>query len=198
MRPSQKIITTALWAGIVLVMVGVVVGQFLMPRHNQTPLPHYYSVEPFQLMNENGRAFSDRDLRGRAYVADLIFTSCAGTCPLMSSKMAELQKSTPASVQLVSFTVNPEFDTPAVLKDYGKRYNADESRWHFLTGSSKAMTDVAMALKLPSQGPLAHSDRLLLIDGNGVVRGIYDGTDSEAIKRLAADATALARRSGAA
>lgn len=198
MRRSQKIITTALWVGLVLVMVGVVVGQFLMPRQNQPPLPVYYNVAPFRLIDENGQAFSDQDLRGRPYVADLIFSSCAGTCPLMSSKMAQLQKSTPQAVQLVSFTVNPEFDTPAVLKDYGKRYNADESRWHFLTGSPKQMTDVALALKLPGQGPLAHSDRLLLIDGNGAVRGIYDGTDGDAIKRLAADARGLAKRGGAA
>ncbi len=198
MNRPQQIITRCLWAGLVLVMVGVVVGQFWMPRQIAPPLPLYYNVAPFHLIDENGRDFSDQDLRGRPYIADLIFTSCASTCPIMSAKMAQVQKSTPSAVQLVSFSVNPEFDTPAVLKDYGRRYAADESRWHFLTGSPKQMTDVAAALKLPGQGPLAHSDRLLLIDGNGVVRGIYDGTDGDAIKRLTTDATALAKRGGAA
>ncbi len=193
-------ITTALWAALVLVMVGVVVGQFWRPRHNPPELPTYYNVGAFSLVDENGKPFTEQDLRGRPYVADIIFTTCAGTCPIMSSKLAEVQKLTPAGVQLVSFTVNPEFDTPAVLKEYAHRYHADESRWHFLTGSPQQMQDAAKkTLKLPAsppeaQNPIGHSDRLLLIDGAGNVRGIYDGRDDETVKRLAADASSLARR----
>jgi protein SCO1/2 len=110
--------------------------------------------------------------------------------------MAELQKLTPADVHLISFTVDPATDTPSVLKKYGESYHADFSRWHFLTGSIAQMADAAYEMKISLQpassaSPIMHSEKFLLIDGEGNVVGIYDGTNGDEVKRLAADATKL-------
>ncbi len=196
MGTKHKKITTLLWAGLVLVMVGVVVGKLCKPRGSA--LPRLFPAASFVLTDEKGQRFSNVDLAGHPYIAAFIFTRCASSCPVVSARMAQVQKQTPASVQMVSFTVDPAFDTPAVLDRYAKSYQADPSRWHFLTGDSAAMADVEAAMKMtapaPSKGdqPIVHSDHLLLIDGRGDVRGVYDSEDLQSVKQLATDATALA------
>jgi protein SCO1/2 len=115
--------------------------------------------------------------------------------------MAELQKNTPATVDLVSFTVDPKTDTPAILKEYGQGLHADFSRWHFLTGTDREMANAAYAMKIavhPADGQfaLSHSDRFLLVDSSGHVVGIYDGTNSADVARLTADAARLAGTGG--
>ena len=116
----------------------------------------------------------------------------------VSAKMVELQKNTPADVQLVSFTVDPATDTPAILKTYGESFHADFDRWHFLTGTPQQMFDVAAGMKVaakPAEGqdPILHSEKILLIDAAGTVRGLYNSNDDEAMKRLVADSEKLAR-----
>src|SRR5947209_402521 len=139
MDRMQRLITTTLWAVLVLVMVGVVVGQFWLPKRDAgrtlgTERParfqELFPAGTFSLTDQSGQTFTSDQLRGHTWVADFIFTTCGNVCPIMSRKMAELQQMTPSGVKLVSFTVNPEFDTPAVLKDYAKTLKADESRWH--------------------------------------------------------------------
>jgi protein SCO1/2 len=130
-------------------------------------------------------------------VADFIFTTCGNICPIMSGKMAEVQNQTPTKLAMVSFSVDPEHDTPAVLKAYGERLHADFSRWHFLTGTHGQMADAAfqmkISVKLPdSTGPLMHSDKFLLVNSSGKVVGIYNGTSADDVKRLIADASKLA------
>jgi len=98
----------------------------------------------------------------------------------------------------VSFTVDPEHDTPAVLKEYAARYGADESRWHFLTGTTTQMYQVAREMRLvvipPTQTEgVLHDEHFMLIDGDGNVRGIYDSKDKEAMDRLTQDATYLGK-----
>jgi protein SCO1/2 len=119
----------------------------------------------------------------------------------MSMKMSTLQRTVPdRDVHLVSFTVDPERDTPEVLKKYGRGFDADPKRWHFLTGDKQAMFDVAAGMKLTAApagqfGPdILHAEKFLLVDGDGRVRGIYDSNDEEALKKLAADAAHLANR----
>jgi cytochrome oxidase Cu insertion factor (SCO1/SenC/PrrC family) len=116
----------------------------------------------------------------------------------MTEKMKKLQDAVPAkNVQLVSFTVDPERDTPAVLKQYAKRFNADESRWHFLTGAKDTMFSTFKGLNLsatPAQDgrPIDHAEQFLLVDGQGRVRGIYHSKDDDKLKQLARDAATLA------
>jgi protein SCO1/2 len=196
MPPKHKKITTLLWAGLVLVMVGVVVGKLCQPKGSA--LPRLFPAAAFVLTDEKGQRFSNVDLAGHPYIAAFIFTRCASSCPVVSARMSQLQKQTPTTVQFVSFSVDPAFDTPAILDSYAKSYQADESRWHFLTGEASQIADVAAGMKLtapaPGQGdqPIVHSDHLLLIDADGTVRGVYDSGDMRSVKQLASDATALA------
>lgn len=202
MGRNQKIITTVLWGVLVLTMVGVVVGQFWLPRTSHiADLPVYFPAAHFNLIDQDGRPVTDQSLRGHPYILTFIFTTCSGSCPLMSSKMEQLQAHTSPDIRLVSFTVDPDHDTPKVLKEYGQRYHADNARWFFLTGTKKQMFDTALDMKIsvrPAQGeePLLHSDKFLLVDGQGNVRGIYDSKDDDSLKKLAADAEKLVERGG--
>ena len=196
MGTNHRKITIVLWAGLVLVTVGVVVGKLYKPRSSE--LPELFPAASFVLTDEKGQRFSNIDLAGHPYIAAFIFTRCGSSCPVVSARMAQVQKQTPAVVQLVSFSVDPSYGTPAVLDRYAKSYQADETRWHFLTGEASQMADVEAGMKVsapsPAAGdqPIVHSDHLLLVDGTGNVRGVYDSQDVQSVKQLASDASALA------
>src|SRR6266481_7297210 len=101
------------------------------------PLPVLGQIPGFELTDETGQPFDRKALDGKVWVADFIFTTCTGPCPRMSSLMRQVQQASGAipGVQLVSFTVDPEHDTPAALALYAARYHAQSERWHFLTGA---------------------------------------------------------------
>lgn len=194
----MKTVRNILWSLVLLTLIGIAVGKILLPKSmaQASPPPQLYQTAKLTLTDQDGKSFSTDNLRGHVWVADFIFTSCPGSCPLMSHEMAELQKSTPASVDFVSFTVDPKIDRPAVFKGYGQNLHADFSRWHFLTGTEQQMKDAAMGMKIavqPAQGKfaLAHSNRFLLVDASGYVVGVFDGTKPEDVARLAAEATKL-------
>jgi protein SCO1/2 len=191
-----------LWGLIVLAMVGIVVAKVLSPRQEKAlaQSPDLFAVPDIQLTDQDAKSFSTDQLHGHPWIADFIFTSCAGSCPVMTHEMAELQKKTPADVNLVSFTVDPEHDTPAILRAYGEGNRADFSRWHFLTGSREQMSQAAYGMKISvhpadKDFALTHSDRFLLVNQAGHVVGIYDGTSGQDVSRLAVDAGKLAARS---
>ena len=214
MRKNQKIITTVLWGVLVLTMVAVV-GLGMLRSRDDSPaaqgvvvgsdapagdggLPVLFDAPKFQLTDQDGKPFDSERLKGQVWVAALIFTNCPGVCPSMTQKMKALQDAVPAkTVQLVSFTVDPERDTPEVLKQYARRFKADESRWHFLTGAKDTMFATFKDLKLsatPAQDGRAidHAEQFLLVDGQGRVRGVYHSKDDDKLKQLAHDAAELA------
>ena len=200
MDRRQKIITTVLWSVLVVAMLGVV-GTGLWAKFRPDPLPVLYASPTFSLTDQDAKAFGSEDLRGKTWVAAFIFTHCPGVCPQMTMKMSALQRAVPdRDVHLVSFSVDPERDTPAVLKEYARSFDADAARWHFLTGEKAKVFDVASGMKLTAApagvfGPdIVHAEKLLLIDGEGRVRGAYDSKDEQEMKQLAADAAALADR----
>jgi protein SCO1 len=200
MDRQQKIITSVLWAVLVVAMLGVI-GTGLWAKFRPEPLPVLYAGPSFSLTDQDGKSFSSEQLRGKVWVADFVFTHCPGACPVMTMKMSGLQRAVPdRDVHFVSFTVDPERDTPAVLKDYAVRFEADPGRWHFLTGDGSALFEVAAGMKLTAApagkfGPeILHAEKFLLIDGAGRVRGAYDSTDEQDMKKLAADAALLADR----
>jgi protein SCO1 len=201
MRKSQKIITTVLWSCLVLTMVAVV-GLGMWPgqqggRAAAEPLPVLFDAPHFVLTDQDGQPFDSDQLRGKVWVAAFVFTNCAQACPMMTGKMARLQEAVPSKdVMLVSFTVDPQRDTPDVLKQYAKRFNADPARWRFLTGEQSALLETAAGLKLtaiPARDgkPIDHDEHFLLIDRQGHVRGVYHSNDDEKMKLLARDAEAL-------
>lgn len=208
MGRTQKRITFALWALVVLTLVGLVVARVLVP-HPKVPgagidveaadrqgVQDLYPAPALALTDQSGKPFSTADLRGRPWVADFIFTTCGSVCPKMSAQMAEVQKLTPGGVHLVSFTVDPTNDTPAALKTYGETFHADFARWHFLTGTQQQMSDAAYKMKISVKpadpdSPIMHSEKFLLVSPAGTVVGVYDGTSADDVKRLAQDAAKL-------
>jgi cytochrome oxidase Cu insertion factor (SCO1/SenC/PrrC family) len=150
----------------------------------------------FSLTERSGRAFSKNDLVGKPWIADFIFTSCAGQCPLMSLQMKKLQSHFPAEsdFRFVSFTVDPDRDTPEVLAQYADRYGAEKERWFFLTGPRPQMNRILNGFFLsPVDEPAMHSIRFILIDGEGQIRGYYDSSEAGAMKQLIHDAQILTR-----
>ena len=153
------------------------------------------------LTDQEGRPFDENRLEGRAWIADFIFTSCAGTCPGMSAKMASLQQRLPPEVLLVSFSVDPKRDTPTVLAEYARRYGAQPGRWFFLTGMDQDLVqgfvqhgfNLSAAEGGSPEEPIIHSVRFVLVDRAWKIRGYYDSTDPEMLKQLEEDAKALAK-----
>ena len=167
----------------------------------QRSLDSLGTVPPFRLTNQNGQPFGSEELKGKIWIADFIFTSCPGPCPLISSRMAEMQRPLEKSdVHLVSFTVDPATDTPAVLRDYAQRLKAREGRWDFLTGEASAIYTLTRdGFKLPvadgasETGMPVHSTRAVLVDRRGTIRGYYDITAPDAVTKLLADSSHLLR-----
>ena len=158
-------------------------------------IPTYSAVPDFSLTERSNRPITRADLNGKVWVADFIFTQCGGICPTMSSNMEKLQERLPKEVMLISFSVDPTNDTPEVLTEYAKRYNADPERWLFLTGDAEALRRLSIdGFKLaldPTSGteaePITHSSRFALVDRKGNLRGYYGMEDADTLARIVAD-----------
>ena len=154
-------------------------------------MPVLGTVPDFQLTDQAGQTISRASLDGKIWVADFFFTSCQGPCPLMSHKMRGVQDAVAAypDVRLVSFTVDPARDTPAVLAGYAKRYRANPGRWFFLTGQTATLNTLGRdAFKLQTvDGSLTHSTRFVLLDRHSRIRAYYLSSEEDAVPRLLAD-----------
>jgi protein SCO1/2 len=167
----------------------------------QRAVSSYGAVPAFQLTNQNGQPFGSAQLAGKIWIADFIYTTCPGPCPMISSRMSELQKPLEKTdVHLVSFSVDPEKDTPAVLRSYAERLQAETGRWDFLTGAKSAIYKLshdgfklAVSDGSDAQGIPVHSTRMVLVDRHGQIRGYYDAAEPETITRLVADTNHLLR-----
>ena len=198
------------WGLLIVVLTGVGAAWTWTTLTAEEPAPAVppTSVVPdFTLTERSGRLVTRADLLGRPWVADFIFTACAGPCPLLSTRMAELQAEfADTDLRLVSFSLDAERDTPAVLTQYAKRYQADPKRWLFLTGDEESIYRIATeGLKLSAYKTdekeqadgadrIIHSTRFVLVDRDGTVRGTYVGTDDDDLDRLRRDLRALTRR----
>jgi protein SCO1/2 len=189
-----------LWVGIVLLLVVLCLAYALSlaeanRAHRPAALPVIGPVAGFTLTNQDGRATTLADLSNRVWIADIIFTRCAGSCPIMSKQMASLQDALPPAsrAKLVTLTTDPDFDTPPVLKKYGERFGANSNRWTFLTGTKSEIGQLAAnSLKLSAvpvkpeeqQNPadlFIHSTTFVIVDQHARLRRIFetegDGVD---------------------
>lgn len=148
----------------------------------------------------SGKEVALGDLRGDIWVASFIFTRCQGTCPAMSASLGELQDQLQnvGKVRLVSFTVDPEYDTPERLQEYAKEYGAVDDQWLFLQGSDSSIQylakntfHVGIAEGTSVEEPIIHSTRFFLVDQNGEIRGMYDGRSAEGQQQLLNDVQLL-------
>lgn len=178
---------------------------FVAGCHSQPDLPSFGAVPDFSLTDQAGKPFTRDSLKGTTWVAAFVFTRCPSACPRVTRVMRDLQVKAAqrnAKVHLVSFSVDPEFDTPPVLERYANEYGADLATWSFVTGNADTIQKTAeQGLKIAAQGKadptkadfgITHGTQLVLVDGRGTIRGYYASNDDAALARLLDDAARLA------
>ena len=211
-------------AGILLAVLwvwqGPLIRSWLIGKGPGETLDVFGAVPDFSLIERNGKPVRRDDLMGKVWIATFIYTRCPDTCLLQTTEMAKLQSAltTEDDLRLVSITVDPERDTPAVLSQYANRYGADANRWLFLTGEKEAIyrlaregfrlsvvdpeKQVRRRLFAPSlvsahdgetEKLLLHSSRFVLVDRQARIRGYYQSNDEKALQRLRRDVRILLR-----
>jgi protein SCO1/2 len=162
--------------------------------HHESDLPKLFPIPEAQLVSENGKPVRTSEMKGEVVVYDFIFTSCSGTCPMMTATMRRLTKKVPpkASVRFVSISVDPIRDTPRVLHDYAAHARNDP-RWMFLTGDRRTIVDLSVkgfklaagdATDSPNESVL-HSVKFAVADKKGVIRDYYSATNEDAVDHVA-------------
>ena len=162
-------------------------------------IQNYGSVPPFQLTNQDGKPFGSSNLAGKIWIADFIYSTCPGPCPMISTRMSEMQKPLEKTdVHFVSFTVDPDKDTPERLREYASQLHAASDRWDFLTGPKSEIYNLSLngfklaAAARSSENPEPlHSTRMILVDRHGQIRGYYDAVTADAITKLLGDTNHL-------
>ena len=181
----------------------------VMPSKAQG-LGHFSRVPDFNLIDQHGGAVQLKDLKGKVWLANFIYTTCPSTCPALTSRLAEWQAALApyADVRLVSFSVDPIHDTPALLREYAERFHASD-RWSFLTGNDvqlRQITKEGFLLSFDGQEPqtsgtgagkgvaspeITHSTKIALVDRHGFVRRFYDGEAADEREAMLADVQTL-------
>ena len=164
----------------------------------------YHRIGAFSFTNQNNENITHKDYDGYIYVADFFFTTCPSICPIMTDNMVYLQSLLAAypDVKLLSFSVTPNIDTPAVLKQYAVEKGVDDRRWNMLTGNKKDIYELARKSYLVVQEDgngdehdMIHTENFVLIDTKRRIRGYYDGTDINSIKKILNDIKILLEES---
>jgi protein SCO1/2 len=203
--PGRRLLFVLLAVFLIAVIPSIVVPT-LMCRPEPKPPPDLGAITPFSLVDETGAPFTDAALRGKVTIVSFIFTRCDTICPVISMKMARIQDKTfdvGTSVKLVSFSVDPNHDTPERLTEFAKRYGAKPERWRFVTGpfdkvhaliEGPFMTSMLRKPDRPSGVPdIAHGGYFLLVDPDLHIRGVYDSDLINQLDALMRDARYLAR-----
>ena len=203
-----------IWAPLGLVVLAVMAAGVWSMRGSGTALksedlPLLGRLPDFSLVERSGDPLTRADLTGKVWVANFIFTSCQGVCPLLSSRMATLRQSLAGMdppILSVSLSVDPTRDSPAVLRAYAQRYEADPNDWLFVTGTPaeiRRLIGEGFRLSIAERSPeeaadsgelITHSDRFVLIDEDSQIRGYYRGSERDALARLKDDIDRLKRR----
>ena len=203
--PAPK--RSAAWKATLILIPILTAGLLLWLRQYQVqqlsnrPLSSLGTLPTFELVNQDAQPFGSAQLAGKIWIADFIFTTCPGPCPIISTRMSELQRPLEKTgVHLVSFTVDPEKDTPEVLRAYAEKLHAQPQRWDFLTGPRDAIHSLSRdGFKLglsegaEEDGGPVHTTRFVLVDRAGTIRGYYDALAADAVTKLLADANHLLR-----
>lgn len=177
---------------------------FLAACAREEPLPKLYPVPDTRMVDQNGKDMTLAELHGSVTVYNFIFTNCAGICPLMTQKMRSLVRDIDPDVpvRFVSISVDPERDTPEVLRAYAERAGTDP-RWIYLRADGETVIDLSQkGFKLaagtsvePGAEEILHSPRFVLVDRESMIRGYYDSTSSESLEELRRDIVRLAKES---
>jgi len=198
MAETPQQLPRTLWLGfsLLLGLLGVIYLLSLaeMSRAYKSALPVLGQIADFTLTNQDGQVTTLADLTNHVWIADIIFTRCAASCPIMTGQMKLLQDALPpaSNAKLVTLTTDPDYDSPAVLKKYGERFDADFNRWTFLTGTKSEIAALAGgSLKLSavpvkpedqkdSADLFIHSTIFVVADKQARLRGIFQ-TEGEGV-----------------
>ncbi|WP_186758427.1 SCO family protein [Echinicola salinicaeni] len=157
----------------------------------------YHTIAPFSFTDQQGNTITNEEVKGKVYVADFFFTSCPTICPVMKSQMLRVYekfKDNP-NFKILSHSIDPTYDTVEVLKDYAERLGIEDARtWHFLTGDQERIFEIGQTSYLATAmedknepGGFLHSGAFILIDQEGHIRGVYDGTKGDQVDKLIKD-----------
>jgi protein SCO1/2 len=183
-----------------VITAAVLARQTVRAAHAAEPLPVYFDLPTFELVDHHDRPFGSSQLAGKVWVADFMFTRCTGICPMLSANMRALQDALQgkpywSDVRLVSISVDADHDTPDVLRAYARRFGAEEGRWYFLHGPRETVWSLSeegfrlTVAEAPDDEamPISHSGRFAVVDRRGRVRAYHDGTDPASRAALVAD-----------
>lgn len=188
--------STPVWRNpyVLAVLAGLIIIPLMRPflRFEPPPPPVIGQLPAFRLTDSLGQPFGSAELEGQVYVVDFIFTRCASICPLLTAAMSRLDRRYVdegiEGIRLLSVTVDPDYDTPEVLRDYGDAHRIDPARWTLLTGPESEIRElVTGGFKTAIGEPrasgdnlidIAHSGKFVLVDGRGGIRGYYDTDES--------------------
>jgi len=169
-----------------------------LPRYIPLEFPSegdtiFHKIPTFTLLNQDSNRFISESIKGKIYVTNFFFVSCTSICPIMTSELFRVQQAFEfdSTVNLLSISVNPDEDTPSILKNYANKNRVNVKVWNLLTGPKDYVYNLAKegfkmnALEdTVNVGEFIHSDKFLLIDKIGVIRGIYNGTEQKDVDRL--------------
>ena len=163
--------------------------------------PLNWDLETFQFTNQDGKPFGTKDLKGKVWLTDFIFTSCETVCPPMTANMAKLQQKAAEkklNVDFISFSIDPEVDTPQLLTTFANKFNADFNNWNFLTGYSQkhiekfASENFKTIVKKPeNNSQVIHGTKFYLIDQNGKIVKDYSGVSNVPFDEILSDMETL-------
>lgn len=190
----------------IILVFGIWVVKTLGDHFNESKLEIIGQVPQFSFIDQEGRTITNKDYEGKVFVVEFFFTTCKTICPIMNKNMVKVQNEFSANpnVGIASFTIDPVYDTPSVLKEYANNYGATKPQWHFLTGDKEKIHELAnMGFNLyvgensGSEDPFEHSGLFALIDQNGKIRSrkddhgnpliYYNGLEDDGIEMLIAD-----------
>jgi protein SCO1/2 len=204
-RAAALVSRPIFWLAVVLFGLAVpILNQ--VRKKPPAPLPVLGTLPDFRLVDQAGQPFGGAELRGYVWVAGFIFTRCPTICPAITARMAKIQhraRGIEPGFRLVSFSVDPAYDTPARLDEFARRYKASPRMWKMLTGPLDSMkSTVEDGLKIAMGKPegendfasLFHGTHFVLVDQQSRIRGYYDSTAADVEDRLLHDATMLINR----
>lgn len=153
-----------------------------------------HKIPMFSFINQNGETVTNNTYKNKIYIADFFFTNCPGICPKLTENMGSLQEAykNDHDIMLLSHTVMPWKDSVSVLKDYAQKNNINAVKWHLVTGDKDALYNIARTgyfadedfIKTQDANDFIHTENFILIDKQGYIRGVYNGTLEVDVDRL--------------
>lgn len=205
---------SGIFISVAIMLIGMTIAYFMLDKpvplkiyspkdlnpdlvdEDQRDIYKNHRIRNFKLVNQNGEVVDNTFLTDKIYVADFFFTTCPTICPIMSNELERVQDAfkNDLNVQIVSHSVQPEFDSPQVLKEYANLHMADPNQWTFLTGDKAEIYSLArksyFAVTTEGDGGIndfIHTENFILVDKQKRIRGFYDGTSEDDVDRLIKD-----------